>query len=147
MNNVILQVGCTTPYEPNKTNICMNQGDRNRSLEMYKDTYESIEHKNICHHPCNFIITRATITSSKIGNFINGKRSTIATIKFKENIKVIEAYHLYSLLSMIAEIGGYVGMFLGISVLQIRYVLDKLLLSWIDGLWPYLKRRVSRLYK
>ena len=68
MNNIILQVGCTTPYEPNKTNICMNQGDRNRSLEMYKDTYESIEHKNICHHPCNFIITRATITSSKIGN-------------------------------------------------------------------------------
>ena len=142
MNNIILQVGCTTPYEPNKTNICMNQGDRNRSLEMYKQTYEWTKPKSNCPYPCNFIITRATITSSKLGNFINGKTSTIATIKFKENIKVIEAYHLYSLLSMIAEIGGYVGMFLGISILQIRFVLDKLL-SWIDELWQDLKRRIS----
>ena len=113
---------------------------------MFKETYESIERKSICHHPCNFISTRATISSGKIGSYINNKRSTIATIQFKENIKVIEAYHLYSLLSMIAEIGGYVGMFLGISILQVRYVLDKLL-SWIDGLWPYLKRRVTLIYK
>ena len=113
---------------------------------MYKEIYESTERKWICNHPCNFISTRATISSGKIGSYINNKRSTIATIQFKENIKVIEAYHLYSLLSMIAEIGGYVGMFLGISILQVRYVLDKLL-SWIDGLWPYLKRRVTLIYK
>ena len=73
---------------------------------------------------------------------MNGKTSTIVTIKFKENIKVIEAYQLYSLLSMIAEIGGYVGMFLGISLLQIRFVLDKLL-SWIDELWKHMKRRTN----
>ena len=115
---------------------------------MHKETYESTKRNNLfCLHPCKFITSRAIKTSDKIGYFVNGKTSTIVTIKFKENIKVIEAYQLYSLLSMIAEIGGYVGMFLGISVLQIRYVLDKLLLSWIDGLWPYLKRRVSRLYK
>ena len=138
----MIQVGCTTPYEPNKTNICMNEGDRNKSLAMYKETYESTERKNNCHHPCTFISTRATVTSGKIGGYINGKICTIVVLQFKEIIKVIEAYHLYSLLSMIAEIGGYVGMFLGISILEIRFVLDKLI-SWIDGLWSYLKRRVN----
>ena len=95
-----------------------------------------------CLHPCKFITSRAIKTSDKIGYFVNGKTSTIVTIKFKENIKVIEAYQLYSLLSMIAEIGGYVGMFLGISLLQIRFVLDKLL-SWIDEFWKHLKRRTN----
>ena len=137
---MIIQVGCTTPYGPNKTNICMNEGDRNKSLAMYRETYESVDHKWICHHPCNFISTSATVNSGKIGGFINGKRSTIASIQFRENIKVIEAYYLYSCLSMIAEIGGYVGMFLGISIIQITFVLDKLL-SWMDDLLKHLKRR------
>ena len=48
-------------------------------------------------------------------------------IKFKENIKVIEAYHLYSALSMIAEVGGYVGLFLGISVNQVSALFNVLL--------------------
>ena len=109
---------------------------------MHKKTYESTIDNNFCLHPCNFITARAIINSNKIGYFVNGKPGTTVTIKFKENIKVYEAYQIYSLLSMIAEIGGYVGMFLGISILQIRFVLDKLL-SWIDELWQHLKRRIS----
>ena len=109
---------------------------------MHKETYESTKNNKFCLHPCNFITARAIINSNKIGYFVDGKPGTTVTIKFKENIKVYEAYQIYSLLSMIAEIGGYVGMFLGISILQIRFVLDKLL-SWIDELWQDLKRRIS----
>ena len=39
--------------------------------------------------------------------------------KFKENVKVFEAYYTYNELSLIAEIGGYVGLFLGWSVQQL----------------------------
>ena len=43
---------------------------------------------------------------------------------FKENIKVTKAYHIYSGLSLVAEIGGYVGLFLGVSINQITYLFD-----------------------
>ena len=110
---------------------------------MHKETYESSKRKDyFCLHPCKFITSRAIKTSVKFGYFVNGKTSTTVTINFKENIKVIEAYHLYSLLSMIAEIGGYVGMFLGISILQVRFILDTLL-SWMAAFWTYLKRSNS----
>ena len=46
-------------------------------------------------------------------------------IATRENIKITEAHWLYSVLSMIAEIGGYVGLFLGVSIIQINHVFDK----------------------
>ena len=48
------------------------------------------------------------------------------TLLFDENevIKVYESYYIYSGLSMIAEIGGYVGLFLGISVNQETILMD-----------------------
>ena len=47
-------------------------------------------------------------------------------IYFKENIKVTKAYHVYSGLSLIAEIGGYVGLFLGVSINQVTNLFDVL---------------------
>jgi len=56
----------------------------------------------------------------------------------KENINVIESYHLYSTLSLIAEIGGYVGLFLGVSINQvsvlINVVIDK-------ACWMFTRKR------
>ena len=47
-------------------------------------------------------------------------------MNFKRNIKVTEAQYLYSGLSLIAEVGGYVGLFLGVSVNQVTILVDKL---------------------
>ena len=49
------------------------------------------------------------------------------TINFEELIKVTTGKYLYSELSLIAEIGGYVGLFLGVSVNQISNFFDFLL--------------------
>ena len=49
-----------------------------------------------------------------------------------ENIKVTTGHRLYSVLSMIAEIGGYVGLFLGVSVKQITIIMD-VMFDWIDS--------------
>ncbi len=40
------------------------------------------------------------------------------TLFFKRNVWVTRARHAYSFLSMVAEIGGYLGLLLGVSILQ-----------------------------
>ena len=50
-----------------------------------------------------------------------------------EHIKVTDEQYLYSGLSLIAEIGGYVGLFLGVSVNQIIDLAD-VLITKIGGL-------------
>ena len=40
-------------------------------------------------------------------------------------IKVTEAYYSYTELELIAEFGGYVGLFLGISVFDINQIFSK----------------------
>ena len=47
---------------------------------------------------------------------------------FPQFIKVSETEWSYFFLSLLAEVGGYVGLFLGISINQISSVLEKLLL-------------------
>ena len=79
-------------------------------MDMYRDTM--VKHVDNCHSPCSFVSSKATKTYD-----YKGDKTLI--ISFKENIQVIEAYYLYSSLSMIAEVGGYVGLFLGISVNQV----------------------------
>ena len=49
---------------------------------------------------------------------------------FPESFEVHKAYYAYDELSLIAEIGGYVGLFLGSSVYQITD-----LLGWLMDYW------------
>ena len=53
-------------------------------------------------------------------------------VNFPENVhvQVYESYYTYDGLSMVAEIGGYVGLFLGISVNQVGMLLQKLFLYY-----------------
>lgn len=51
-------------------------------------------------------------------------------------VTIFQAKYDYSFESMIAEIGGYVGLFLGVSVYQITglidYILSKMKYNFID---------------
>ena len=64
-----------------------------------------------------------TKTSSSSYAGANGQLS----INFKENIKVNTSYFVYSGLTLIAEIGGYVGLFLGCALWQAPDFIDFLL--------------------
>ena len=116
--------GCTTPFGSSKDNICQDYENGSKVMDLYRETMK--KNFDTCYNPCLFTSTKATITRVRDGN-------GYVYIKFKENIKVIEAYHLYSALSMIAEVGGYVGLFLGISVNQVsglvNVVLDRF--DWV----------------
>ena len=45
-------------------------------------------------------------------------------LNFEQLIQETKSHYTYSELSLIAEIGGYVGLFLGISVNQMPHLLD-----------------------
>ena len=59
---------------------------------------------------------------SHVPKIIIGKMRIIS----RENIKLTKATYLYSTLSLIAEIGGFVGLFLGVSIIQVNAVIDKI---------------------
>ena len=52
-------------------------------------------------------------------------------IYFKSNVKLQETVYDYTLLSLLAEIGGYTGLFLGISVANITTVLERMF-QWLN---------------
>ena len=55
--------GCTTPFGPNKDNICTDEKNATKVLELYKDVFE--KHIGNCDNPCSFITTRAIKTGDK----------------------------------------------------------------------------------
>ena len=51
-----------------------------------------------------------------------GSNNTWLEISFEKYVKVSKTKAAYSFLSFIAEVGGYVGLFLGISINQISVI-------------------------
>ena len=113
--------GCTTPFEPNKNQICRDPQIGMKVLEMYRENFQM--NKNYtCKQPCTYISTRFTVTKEKY----QMSNTAYLSLNFKKIIKVSESQYIYSTLSLIAEVGGYVGLFLGVSVNQMTLLIDKL---------------------
>ena len=53
--------------------------------------------------------------------------TNVLILKFNKFIKFTKAKHVYDELSLLAEIGGYIGLFLGVSVFHLRTTFDKIL--------------------
>ena len=63
------------------------------------------------------------------------------TIKFKKQITVTYDQYSYIWLNLVAEVGGYVGLFLGFSVFQMTDLVDMLLQrNWIESFKSLLNR-------
>ena len=74
-----------------------------------------------CTKPCALYKLR------KWAKVSNSETFTQITIKFHELIAVSKDQYSYIWLNLIAEIGGYVGLFLGFSVFQITDLMDLLI--------------------
>ena len=79
-----------------------------------KENYEG------CYYPCSYFI----VTTKQDLTFDIPPNLSKVTLSFEQLIQETKSYYTYSELSLIAEIGGYVGLFLGISVNQMPYLLD-----------------------
>ena len=113
---LLIKFGCTSPFGPNKDKICKDHENGSKVMELYKDTMKY--HRsglyfrgltngidNNCYSPCLFHSVKALKT-----NQFDRNVTSMVYMKLKENINVIESYHLYSALSLVDEIGGYVGL-------------------------------------
>ena len=102
--------------------------DINKSLKV-DNTFSHF--KSIRKKPChNFALTyQQKISDTEIKNdtkIIDGKNETVYSflsnfwfIFSSDEIKIVTQEQAYPLKSFIAEIGGYIGMFLGISFMQV----------------------------
>ena len=104
-------LGCTTPYGAIKDNICTipEKGliALNKSLD--PNFFEK------CEYPCKFL---------KIKVIENGKLvmpgPSMLNLRFLKYIRVTTSYLSYTPLEMFGEFGGYVGLFLGISIFHLK---------------------------
>ena len=111
-------VGCTLDYglNLNKSNVCTDKDKSKKAEENYRDTVLGAS-KSKCLDPCTKIISSLSIRSSQETNV-----NAYLGIDFPSEVKVMTTYPAYEVLSLIAEIGGYVGLFLGVSVLDLKTI-------------------------
>ena len=114
------KVGCTTPFGVNLNHICTDLNTSKKAKVIYEFLNQRTRQIKDCHYPCKFI--KSSIVPYKGRN----DRNTTG-LKFDKFIKVMKAAYSYTELELLAEFGGYVGLFLGISVFHVSQVVDKIL--------------------
>ena len=140
------KVGCTTPFEIDKSRICANVSNAIKALKIYDEGMNMWRWNGSdilpseCLIPCSiFTFSTEAINSKKV--IFNNPESphAMVEIKFEDLIKVTTEYYTYTAVSLIAEIGGYVGLFLGISVNQIINLID-ILVEKFQQIGEHLKK-------
>ena len=109
---VMKEYGCTPPIFENKDKICTNE---TIAKQVWK-YWDSTKYKTSCPGPCKVMLVSAMWMKDKI------ETDSSVRLYFRSRVKVMKSYYAYSGLTLIAEIGGYFGLFLGVSINQITYV-------------------------
>ena len=104
--------GCTTPFGPTK-HICRDRqnGGGKMALKLYNKYFMYNNHS--CKDSCNRTLIHYDILKRE-DDGVKGIR-----INFPKQVKVYTSNFTYSFLSLMAEIGGHVGLFLGFSVMDV----------------------------
>ena len=114
-SKMMSEIGCTVPWQPNKSKICENPIKALKVRDLYEENRRN--QKDICLDSCQ-------LTNVYLGPAVEelNKATTKANFYFRRDIKKSTEYLLYQELSLLAESGGIVGLILGVSVLHIRYL-------------------------
>ena len=132
ISNLTEMIGCTTPFVSNKSNICTDEGRSLKAINMHLDIIKGNANTlaKVCPKSCTQV---SSIVSNRLKTYEGNSESDYFAeegalkLLFPQFIKVSETEWSYSSLSLLAEVGGYVGLFLGISVNQISSVIETLL--------------------
>ena len=117
-------IGCTTPYGLELDNICTEKNKSLEAAQLFYDVLQGLD-TNVakeCPYPCQILMNRVTTTDY---NEENKTFNTIGLV-FDKYIKVTTSTYGYTELELLAELGGYVGLFLGLSVFDLRLVFNKI---------------------
>ena len=110
--------GCTTPFGYHQDNICKDNTTGKQALDLFHKLLNKRHFIEECLYPCEFL--KLFVISVK-----GRENEDSFKLDFNQYIKVTEAYHSYTELELIAEFGGYVGLFLGISVFDVNQIFSK----------------------
>ena len=111
---------CTVPWAFNSSNICNNPED----IEIAKEMVENITKLDIqsCNNPCLSMPTTFT-GGHNARNTLSNHKSSISVISlellFQPWISTSVEFDLYTFWSLGAEVGGYVGIMVGYSLLAL----------------------------
>ena len=124
MQESITTFGCTTPYGRNIDYICTDFDKAESAYTLYEKKMRGVIAE--CLRPCQYMKVSGTKFNVFPGNMIEPR----IHIYFDELVKVSQTYITYTSLEMLAEVGGYVGLFLGVSVYHFKdlfnYILNKI---------------------
>ena len=124
-------IGCTSPFGRNLNNICTDGNKSIEAMQLYNTLIsERFSTKN-CLYPCQFLQIEFKPNNKLPGKglALSGKAST--ELQFDKFIKVSTSYYAYTELELLAEFGGYVGLFLGVSIFHLNGAFNKILqLIW-----------------
>ena len=126
-DELMKKVGCITPFlGRNKENICPNQTFGVKAYNLQKTFLAYGIHKDAidCYESCNYLVMKMREASES-----KAKNDSFSTLKltFQERIKKTKSYYTYEGLSFVAEFGGYVGLFLGVSFLNVADLIQQFL--------------------
>ena len=102
------------------TKICTDQNRSQKAMTLYQNLMAKRFTIKECPYPCTF-----TKTFHRVKNALYS--GDVSQLTFSKLITTTKATYSYSELELLAELGGYVGLFLGISVLSLKDLLAKLL--------------------
>ena len=107
--------------------ICQDYNKSVLAMEMFKNIrkvwHTSLELTKACPNPCEFL--RISLHSEP--KKLRFSQLPYTSFKFEKYIQVTESSVSYKALELLAEVGGYVGLFLGISIVHIGEIFDTLL--------------------
>jgi len=113
------EVGCRVPWVINSDLPVCEESLAKRA----SDVYFEAQRNPPCLQPC----CTAEIDVNNKFTTVMEDGSTELEFRFPPTIKFYVEIEVYGLVSMLAELSGYIGMFLGISFMDIRLIVDMLL--------------------
>ena len=111
----IKQLGCTTPYGLNKSMICKNQTKAKEAKKLFSKLQR--ESPSFCLSSCQYLVPQTFNSYQK-----NSDNRFSLFLSNTGEIKVTKSEWAYDTLSLIADIGGYVGLFLGVAIVHVKEV-------------------------
>ena len=91
-------------------------------MDYYKELQSNVTKQN-CVRPC---LTMDVYFGVLFNDGLTYDGSSYLKIYLKPTVKVQETVYDYTVLSLLAEIGGYTGLFLGASVANLTIIIEKI---------------------